>query len=339
MDASEDSGGWVAPARKKSRSRPGLLRGGQKERPQPHGGRFTIMVIPHSDRKVAHVHIPGAVVFISAAFLVLAILAFVLHATGFSVGRQEDDNASRKLASVSHELDAQLRDFNELRSTYQQWQEMEGGILDQLSIRRPGEEVSWGAGGDLAFLEKVQELSPDEIREIHDVRQLSRLLAQESTPLSSIARVLIAQKSILADIPNLWPVSGGSSRITMEFGPHRHPVTGRWFIHQGIDISALQDLPVVASANGKVVEATFDSVDGYGAYVLIEHKNSVRTRYAHLGTFVVKPGDEVYQGQIIGTLGSSGLTTGHHLEFQIMIGTSVLDPAKYLKQAGGFQGS
>lgn len=345
MEDPDGTDGWVRPAPGR-KSRPKLLRRqsdreGVRRRSLVRwlSERFTIMVVPHSDQKVTNIQVPGLVVMVGLVALVTAGIIFIFNATSFSVARQDIGTTAKVVEQSQAELDVLLAEFDRLQKAYQQWQDAEEQTLRQLNIQRADAQDARTAEGDLALLDKVQELAADEIRQLHDIKQLTQLLGQEAGPLGEIARVLKTQKNLLSDIPNIWPVAGGVSYITMEFGPNRHPVTDRWFIHRGIDIAALPDLPVVASANGKVVEAAYDEVDGYGAYILIEHKNSVRTRYAHLGTFLVKPGDEVFQGQSIGTLGNSGLSTYYHVEFQIMIGTQVLDPASFLKQTSGRSGA
>ena len=84
----------------------------------------------------------------------------------------------------------------------------------------------------------------------------------------------------------------------------------------------------MATANGQVVTVTYD--DSFGYYVIIKHKHGIYTRYAHMDTVRVKKGEVVTQRQVIGTIGSTGISTGPHLHYEVHIGSDVVDPAKYV---------
>ena len=84
----------------------------------------------------------------------------------------------------------------------------------------------------------------------------------------------------------------------------------------------------VKCADGQVVTVTVDP--SYGNMVVIKHNHGIYTRYAHLNAFRVKKGQLVEQGDIIGTVGNTGISTGPHLHYEVRIGSDVVDPAKYI---------
>jgi murein DD-endopeptidase MepM/ murein hydrolase activator NlpD len=86
--------------------------------------------------------------------------------------------------------------------------------------------------------------------------------------------------------------------------------------------------PIIATANGKVVTVSFDH--GFGNYVIIQHKHGFYTRYAHLQKVKVVNGASVSQGDVIGFVGNTGISTGPHLHYEVHIGSDVVDPAKYI---------
>lgn len=115
----------------------------------------------------------------------------------------------------------------------------------------------------------------------------------------------------------------------MPFGQALHPITGQWYIHKGLDISTYRSGdPVISTANGQVVTVTYDA--SFGNYVIIQHKYGYYTRYAHMQSVRVKTGQFVSQGEVIGTIGNSGVSTGPHLHYEVHIGSDVVDPAKYV---------
>jgi murein DD-endopeptidase MepM/ murein hydrolase activator NlpD len=132
-----------------------------------------------------------------------------------------------------------------------------------------------------------------------------------------------------------WPVPGFYN-ITSYFGWRMHPVLGVNKLHTGIDIGRNGSTPIagaaiVAAANGTVIAARYMS--GYGNTVMIDHGNGVVTLYAHqpTGGIKVSVGQVVKKGQRIGTVGSTGYSTGPHLHFEVRINGEPVDPLKYLK--------
>lgn len=127
----------------------------------------------------------------------------------------------------------------------------------------------------------------------------------------------------------IWPMHGV---ITAKFGWRVHPIYHKKMFHYGIDIAAPYGTPVKAAASGVVAYAGW--FGGYGHTVIIAHPDGFYTLYAHLSKYVVKEGQKVYQGQVIGYEGSSGWSTGPHLHFGIYkkVGNekNFLDPLKYL---------
>jgi murein DD-endopeptidase MepM/ murein hydrolase activator NlpD len=105
------------------------------------------------------------------------------------------------------------------------------------------------------------------------------------------------------------------SVISSLFGTRVHPVTGQVRFHQGTDLAAPEGTPVVAAFSGRVEIAGW--LGGYGLIVVISHGDTHETRYAHLSEVLVKPGQEIKQGNVIGLVGSTGMATGPHLHFEI----------------------
>lgn len=128
------------------------------------------------------------------------------------------------------------------------------------------------------------------------------------------------------------PVPGHA--VVSPFGLRQLPWEGNGRLHEGVDISADSGVPVIAVADGVVVEA--GTKGGYGRYVAVRHAESLTTFYAHLGGIAagVKPGVTVKAGTPLGRIGSSGTSTGPHLHFEIRDGDQrPLNPAMFLGKA------
>ena len=137
------------------------------------------------------------------------------------------------------------------------------------------------------------------------------------------------KEKMIVSIPAIQPISVNDLfRISDYFGSRRDPFTKERKFHHGMDFVGPKGVPIYATGNGKVIDAAF-SFFGYGNVVLIDHGFGYKTRYAHLKSIDVKPGDEVTRGQIIGTLGNSGRSTGPHLHYEVIYRNNTVDPLNY----------
>lgn len=120
----------------------------------------------------------------------------------------------------------------------------------------------------------------------------------------------------------LAPVPGA---ITSGFGMRRHPILGYRRMHAGMDFKARYGTPIVAVSDGRVSSA--GRAGGCGIAVRLEHGGALSTRYCHMSAMAVRPGQQVRRGQVIGYVGSSGLSTGPHLHYEMYRGGRVINPA------------
>lgn len=116
--------------------------------------------------------------------------------------------------------------------------------------------------------------------------------------------------------------------ITSPYGWRYHPTMKKTLFHEGIDISAKIGTPVYSTAQGKVVDVTY-SPFGYGNKIIIEHAYGFETLYAHLRTIKIREGQLIKKNQLIGTVGSTGLSTGPHLHYEIRTYGKTRDPLGY----------
>lgn len=124
----------------------------------------------------------------------------------------------------------------------------------------------------------------------------------------------------------LKPISGG--RLTSRFGKRKAPTRGASTYHKGVDWSIPVGTSVVASSGGEVIRAGWGS--GYGYCVYIEHPDGKVTRYGHLSKVLVKVGQSVNQGEKIALSGNTGISTGPHLHFEILVNGTQVNPLTYL---------
>ena len=122
------------------------------------------------------------------------------------------------------------------------------------------------------------------------------------------------------------PLYGG--RMSSTFGPRKRPTKGASTYHKGIDWATPVGTPIYASCGGTVAKAGWGS--GYGNVIYINHPDGRQTRYGHLSKILVSPGQTVSQGQKIALSGNTGVSSGPHVHFEILIGGTQVNPLKYL---------
>lgn len=292
--------------------------------------RFTVMFIPHSERRVMNFQINTLMIVVAALLVALVIAGFFVITTISSGAARMASQKSADLVETNKTLDSMLSQVSELSKSASVFDSALTDTLHELDIKPPTAPSPAGSSGDLAGVLNAQEINPNDVQQLQTLKNLTASLGAAVAPLTQISGAIQSEKQFLSDIPNYWPIAGGRGTITMNWGPNRHPITGEWFLNKGIEIWESVGTPVVASANGKVVEAGWDS-NGYGFYVKLDHKYGFKTRYSHLSRIEVSEGEEVLQGQTIGRVGKSGETAEPGLDFQIQLGTEFLDPTKFLK--------
>lgn len=140
------------------------------------------------------------------------------------------------------------------------------------------------------------------------------------------ARPRLERRAALARAtPAIWPALGA---LTSSFGTRRDPFTAAASMHPGLDLDLEAGDPVHVTADGVVSDARYHPE--YGNMVTVSHGYGIETRYAHLSRYVVKPGDTVTRGKIVGHAGSTGRSTGTHLHYEVWIDGRPVNPLQYL---------
>ncbi|MCR4789979.1 MAG: M23 family metallopeptidase [Treponemataceae bacterium] len=292
--------------------------------------KITVMIVPHSEKKP--INFQTSIFAIASGFIIVFALffSFIFFNTKSSRSTNEIARLTEENRKIQANLD-ELRDENS--SLLLAAKRFQGSLTKSLDIVGIDQVVGTSqddfSNGDLSSLFDMQELSEGSLRESADIKQLTSYLDNSVQPLEQIAKMLESQGTLFSDIPSVWPLKGGIGHVSMAFGQNEHPITKQWYIHKGMDFSTWRSGdPIIATANGQVVTVMYDN--GFGNSIIIKHKHGFYTRYAHLNSIRVKKGQYVSQGEVIGTLGNTGLSTGPHLHYEVHIGSDVVDPAKYV---------
>ncbi|MEE3712053.1 peptidoglycan DD-metalloendopeptidase family protein [Campylobacter sp. CLAX-7218-21] len=233
---------------------------------------------------------------------VVAVLLLIFVLGGLYMGYLQDE--TNVLRETKEELISSSKNLN---IEYE-------NIKQKLSTK---EEELMAIEDKISFLEEQIGLNDDSnITTIDDRLEQIKLTVEQ-------------QNIIFSMIPNGKVIEDGG--ITAAFGWRIHPVLGHKHLHQGIDLRAPIGTPVYAPADGVVQVAGFNVVGGYGYLVVLEHNFGFKTRFAHLSRKdVVKEGQFVKKGELIGYSGNTGISTGPHLHYEIRFVQRPLDPINFI---------
>jgi murein DD-endopeptidase MepM/ murein hydrolase activator NlpD len=242
-----------------------------------------------------------------------------------------------EISSLEEQNRATLASLDELRdenaNLFQAAKRFQTSLSQSLSLlgidQVKNDSETSASNGDLSALFSSTEVTQGSLKEVADVKELASYLEDAVKPIEQIGKMLKTQQNLFTEIPSICPVKNPNYHISMAFGPNIHPLNGNWYIHKGLDFSTWRSGDaVLATASGQVVTVGFDN--SFGNYIIIKHNHGMYTRYAHLQYSRVQKGENVSQGQVIGAIGNTGVTTGPHLHYEVHIGSDVVDPAKYI---------
>lgn len=187
-----------------------------------------------------------------------------------------------------------------------------------------------GVKSDIDYKELEKISNPDLIIQSEKkIDQLDKQLYVQSNSLDEIHQMILSQKERIYRTPSIQPVANKDlKRMASGYGMRIDPVYGTRRMHTGMDFSAPIGTPVYATADG-VVSNLESNVSGYGNSIDIDHGFNMTTKYAHLSKFLVKKGQQVKRGDIIGEVGSSGKSTGPHLHYEVRVKNIPQNPAYY----------
>ena len=289
--------------------------------------RFTVMLIPHSEKKIFNFRISVFSLIVIVFLIGCMLTSFVIFTTQFKGMSGLIKTRSETLEKKEADLEIIRDQIAELKRVSKVF---EASLVKTIGINNTTSGAAKAQNSD--FISSFSHSKSQEevlLRELEDLKSLSQFLKDSVESFEEIRELLIAQGELLVELPSVWPLKNVRGRITNYFGPQIHPFTKQWYLHKGIDLAYSQGTPIVSTANGKVIEKGYEAT-GFGNYILIRHKYGFFTKYAHLDKIYVKEGETVNQGQVIGTMGNTGLSTAPHLHYEVRIGSQVVDPERYL---------
>ncbi|HEX6133243.1 MAG TPA: M23 family metallopeptidase [Longimicrobiales bacterium] len=300
-------------------------------------GRWTVVIVSDDDTSVRQFQLSREAFRVLIALALFLVAGLSSLAAAFLVGAGAGRADARLLAKnqiLEHQLEVMTTRLDTLESSLAHLSSKDEYYRLLAGLEPLDSDVLMaGIGGpDGVDLEETDlyQLDPGAAR-------LTFGTAMQLNSLISRARVLAfswreaedtlsGKHARLGATPSIYPTNG---YVSSNFSTSRwHPILDRPRPHAGIDIVANAGTPVVASANGRVASAGHRG--DYGLLVEIDHGHGVRTRYAHLSRAAVKVGQIVQRGQEIGAVGSTGLSVGPHLHYEVLVNGRQTNPRRYI---------
>ena len=249
------------------------------------------------------------------------------HQAANSAMRERLEQAERVIADQNNQLSGLVNRITELQSDLGRVQQFDAKLRLMMNMEGDADEVTANGRAE-EFSRSYLPLYRQElmVRRMNTfLKQLGEAVTLEEVRQQELLHSLRDNREFLASMPSIWPVEGF---LTSRFGPRASPISGRRDFHTGLDISARAGTPIVAPARGTV---SFAGRDGaYGNMVHIQHGAGLGTRYAHMQRSVVKEGQIVRRGAIIGYVGNTGRSTGPHLHYEVLLNGVNVNPMRYI---------
>lgn len=301
--------------------------------------RLTVIIVPWTGRR-------RTISFQIAPMAAALVLLFVVGTLAAWVGQAHTTSRSvrAELEALRETNQRQQAEINAITQTAAEAQqilleleqlqaELEG--LAQVDRSSRGTAVSLLSQTSRGALEIQRALSA---RILGDLSDVAESLEQDLTELKRLQAHLEAHREELvqaqayrAHRPTGWPVADAT--VTDRFGWRRHPFGGGSNYHEGLDLAQEEGAPVTATAAGTVTHAGWGE-GGLGNTVKIDHGYGFTTVYAHLSSIAVQAGQEVTRGAVIGSVGSTGVSTGPHLHYEVHMNGQPVDPTEFLGTGG-----
>ncbi len=231
----------------------------------------------------------------------------------------ESEMLASKMNVLQHKLDNHEHHVNELLTR-------DNGIYLPIVGEKEISRSTWLApkGGAAESNDKSVE-----VQEVWDrIDRLNFRMKMLSSSYSDVIGKAGDKEEEIRNIPSILPAN---AVMISGFGFRTHPVTGAQKHHDGIDFACQTGTPVYASGHGIVEEASYNE-NGYGLCINLDHGNGYRSKYAHLSKMLVADGQKVNRGELIGYSGSTGLSTGPHLHYEISYDNVKIDPVDFFYQ-------
>jgi murein DD-endopeptidase MepM/ murein hydrolase activator NlpD len=256
--------------------------------------------------------------FLAFSGVTLLISISLLFFRDYQLQSPRAENLDVAQQKITYELNLMNRDFNQYESRLGQMAFNDDQIYRVYFGVQPWSIRSVGVGGSQKYSWLEQHKHADLLRETYlNIDRLERKLVMQSTSFDDVIDMARTKEEWLASRPAIQPIGMKDLiRFGSSFGTRMHPILKVVRPHEGIDLTALRGTNIYATADGEVIQAGYRA-GGFGKKVLLDHGHGYRTLYGHCNEVLVEPGQHVKRGEVIGKVGSTGLSKSPHLHYEV----------------------
>lgn len=258
----------------------------------------------------------------------LAVGTILAVAGNFLMTQFIGDPLVNRLEEKNRQLMSNLSSFTssitKLEKEIEDLQEKDRDVYRSILKADPLSDEEWRAGTGGAA--EYDELEPDDLQKMRErIERVEAKVGVQRSSYETILKKFSKNTEVLQHTPAIRPVAG---EVISGFGKRLHPILKIRKMHTGLDFQAPMNTPVYATADA-YVKFTGYSSGGYGNQIDLDHKFGYSTKYAHLSKIVVKKGQTIKRGDLIGYTGSTGLSKGPHLHYEILKDGEKIDPIDF----------
>jgi murein DD-endopeptidase MepM/ murein hydrolase activator NlpD len=296
---------------------------------------LSLIIVPHCAQRFRTITLSQKTLKVLAAALVIASVAlagFLVDYFSMNVTRGKYKTLLSENSRQKRTLSEYEQSITKLRETVKSFENYARKLNVMAGLRSPEvmEELGIG-GGDTTGIEPSETSGGPSIPlagqavSLQDAKALTQKAADVGKNLDILATYFEAQTIKLASTPTIWPTIGW---VSSPFAYRNDPFTGKRQFHYGIDIATNFGNPIVSTADGIVISLGNDKMGGKN--ITISHGNGVTTHYLHMSKFLVKSGQRVKRGDVIGLVGKTGKARGPHLHYEVRLNNKPVNPYNYI---------
>lgn len=283
------------------------------------------------------VSLQSRILKVLAYFISVFVIAIVLlNVAGKYFETPREKALERELEQMTYYYNALSGDFEKMHASIEDLQDKDAAVHRVILGIDPIDQAMWeaGVGGHEKYTNITNYKNSGELikQTLAKADKLKRKIELQNKSLDTLQQIALAKEDQLASIPSIKPVRQDKLKRRMShlsgFGIRIHPVHKVKKFHRGIDFTAPRGTAIQATGNGTVIVAR-NQRTGFGKHVKIDHGYGYVTVYAHMSELKVKQGEKVKKGQIIGLVGSTGLSTAPHCHYEVHYNGKAVDPIDF----------
>ncbi len=295
---------------------------------------LSVIVVPHtktSTRTLSFSRRRLRVLAGTGIFLAVALAAFLADYISMNVIRQRYRSLTRETAEQKTKIVNYEKSIGELQATIANFENYAKKLNVMAGLKSPDVlKAPAGLGGGPSEGEApdpgtvVPGTGPQSLPQ-GSIQGLAQQAQSVESNLNSLVNFFESQSLRLATTPSIMPTAGW---LSSQYGTRPDPFTGRDQMHWGVDISTNTGNPIVATADGIVLQVLNDKY--LGKYIILSHGNGITSVYGHMNGFAVRAGQKVRRGDVIGYVGQTGKAVGPHVHYEIHRDGKPVNPYWYL---------